>query len=162
MSGRTHECAHTYIHTHTPTSTCALTQSVGCFTVLIKAAAFISGLQHLTEDGNGVLWVRGNPMPQPQIRDASTSSNRETSPRNLRRHHTQSPLLRPSSIWRAGLSSTQSQMHIIHRGSLHTESSNVFTLSDVHLFPLLLLFFPPHHCLFFSSFSLSANKCTKG
>lgn len=55
---------------------------------------------------------------------------------------TQPPLLRSGSIWRAGLSSTQSQMHIIHRGHV-LESSNIFILSDVPLFLHLLLFFPP-------------------
>lgn len=121
----------------------AHTESVGCFTVFIKAAAFIYGLQHLTEDGNGVLWVRGNPMPLLQIRDAGavhlqTGKHLPETWEGI----TQSPLLRPASIWRAGLSSTQSQMHIIHRGH-GLESSNIFILSDVHLFLLLLLFPPP-------------------
>lgn len=52
----------------------------------VKPTAFIHALQHLTEDSNGVLWVVGNPMPLSQLRDASTSSNRDTSLRNLRRH----------------------------------------------------------------------------
>lgn len=63
---------------------------MGVFALLcplsVQSAAFILALQHLTGDGNGVLWVVGNPMPLLSLRDASTSSNRDTSLRNPRRH----------------------------------------------------------------------------
>lgn len=149
-----HSVARVRTRTHARTHTCALThtESVGCFTVFINAAAFIYGLQHLSEDGNGVLWVRGNPMPLLQIRDASTSSNRETSPRNLRRHHTVSP----SKTW----SYLKGRFILNPATDTHNspwppppcvlESSNIFILSDVHLFsPFAPVFFPFIASIFF-------------
>lgn len=69
-------------HTHT----LAMGILASFYPLSVKPGAFIHALQHLTEDSNGVLWVAGNPMPLPQLRDASTSSNRDTSLWNLRAH----------------------------------------------------------------------------
>lgn len=75
-----------YTHAYSHTNTQAMRVLASLYPLSMKPAAFIHALQHLTEDSNGVLWVVGNPMPLPQLRDASTSSNRDTSLRNLRRH----------------------------------------------------------------------------
>lgn len=64
--------------------------------------------------------------------------------------HSLSTLLRPGSIWRAGLSSvTDTHNSPWPPPPCVLESSNIFILSDVHLFPILLLFFFLH-CLRFS------------
>lgn len=57
---------------------------------------------------------------------------------------TQSPLLRPVGIWRAGLSSTQSQIHIIHRGRLLLRA-----YLNLQIFSC---FFPPIASVFFLIF----------
>lgn len=67
---------------------------------------------------------------------------------------TQSPLLRPGRIWRAGLSSTQPQTHITHRGRLLPAYLNLqifsfflmfifSTFSSVFFSFIASMFFPP-------------------
>lgn len=66
---------------------------------------------------------------------------------------TQSPLLRPVGIWRAGLSSTQSQIHIIHRGRLLRAYLNLQIFS---------CFFSPHCLRFFPHFLHPPTNAPKG
>lgn len=121
--------------------TCTLTETMGSITLSMKSAAFIHTLQQLTEDGNGVLWVVGNPMPMLQLSNASTSSNRDTSPRNLRRHqrHNLDLLVSEGQVYSHPYSHilVMPQPQIIHRDLLLHESSN----SSFFFSHLLLLFF---------------------
>lgn len=116
----------------------------------MNPAAFIHALQHLTEDSNGVLWVVGNPMPLPQLGDASTSSNRDTSFRNPRRHQeTQSPLSRP--LKRRIILNPDAATHTSPQPPRCVlQSSNIFVLSV--LWSIFLYSFPLTGCIsFFSS-----------
>lgn len=117
-------------------------------------AAFIHTLQHWTEDSNGVLWVVCNPMPLPKLRDASTSSNGDTSLRNLRKHQRLS--LHPKDpVASEEQDSSLTKPHVPHRGLLavflnHQIFSalcpSIFFLDSLHQpFPSLFSFVHPLH-----------------
>lgn len=101
----------------------------------MNPAAFIHALQHLTEDSNGVLWVVGNPTPLPQLRDASTSSNRDTSLRNPRRHQ------RHKLSFQDLVASEEQRITLHPAAASHTsprppplQSSNIFLLPSIFFF----------------------------
>lgn len=158
---RLHVCVPTRTHprTHTRTHTCALTHTVSGLLHCVLSMLPLSSMACST-------WLK-TVMVSCGCVVTLCPCSRSGMPVHLQtgKHLpetwdgiTQSPLLRAARIWRAGLSSTQPQTHIIHRGRLLPA---YFSL-QIFSFFLMFIFFSFIASIFSPPFSSSTDKYTQG